>query len=99
MSTLYIKEFDRMPQLAGAPQIWTEPATVEQTPVSYTGTAGQSAAFGGTTKFVAITSDGIFSYLVAANPTATTSNFRVPADTILVFAVTAGQKISAITNT
>lgn len=102
MSTLWIKEHDRMPQQAGGPQIWTEPCLVEQTPVTYTGTAGQSAAFNAQTKAVTITSDGTFSYLIASNPTATTSNFRVAAGEILTIAVdptNPGLKISAITVT
>jgi hypothetical protein len=98
MATLWIKEHERMPQMAGAPQIWAEPCLVEQA-VSYTGTAGQSAAFNAQTKFITITSAGIFSYLVSANPTALTTSFRVAADQILTIAVTPGQKISAITNT
>lgn len=98
MSTLYIKEHEVMPQMAGAPQIWSEPALVSQT-VTVSGTSAQSAAFNARTKFITITCDGIFSYLVASNPTATTSNFRVAADQVLTFAVAPTDKIAAITNT
>jgi len=98
MSTLYIKEHEQMPQMAGAPQIWKEPALVEQTPVTVSGTSAQSAAFNAQTKFITIVCDGIFSYLVAADPTAATTNFRVQAGEMLTFAVTPGQKIAAITN-
>lgn len=98
MAKLYIREFESMPTMGGAdPQIWPEPGT-DQTPLTYS-TAAASAAFGTNTKYVAITSDGIFSYVVGANPTATTNHFRVPANTLLSFAVTPGHKISAITNT
>lgn len=99
MSTLYIKEHDRVPQMAGAPQVWAEPALVDQTPVTVSGTSAQSAAFNAQTKFITITCDGVFSYLVGSNPTATTSHFRVAADVHLVIAVTPGHKIAAITNT
>lgn len=98
MSTLYIAEHEAMPVVPGSPQIWSEPASVNQN-VSYTGTAGQSAAFATTTRFISITSDGTFSYLVGSNPTATTAKFRVAAGAILTIAVKGGDKISAITNT
>lgn len=99
MATLWIKEHERMPQMAGAPQIWAEPPLAEQA-VSFTGTAGQSAAFNPATKFITITSDSIMSYLVSANPTALTTSFRVDLTaSTLTIAVTAGHKISAIVNT
>lgn len=100
MATLWIKEFETLPYVPGGPaQIWPEPATVEQA-VSYTGTAGTSAAFNAKTKYIAITSGGIFSYLVStAGTAAQATNYRVPADQILVFGVKGGDSISAITNT
>jgi hypothetical protein len=104
MSTLWIKEHAKKPQLTGGPDIWSEPVLVEQV-VSYTATAGQSAAFNAQTKFITITSDGIFGYLVAANPTAVAgTSFRVGTDQILTIAVepppgTAPYKISAVTTT
>lgn len=99
MATLYIREFESMPLISGAPQIWAEPGGTNPTPVTVSGTSAQSAAFNAKTKFIAITCDGIFSYLVGSDPTATTSHLRIPADTILSFAVTPGHKIAAITNT
>ena len=98
MSTLYIKEHANKPQMAGGPDIWAEPALAEQR-VTVSGTSAQSAAFNAQTKFITITCDGIYSYLCAADPTALTTSFRVPADQIISFAVTPGQKIAAITNT
>lgn len=101
MATLYINEYAQLPQLAGgAPQIAAEPCVATQT-VSYTGTAGQSTAFNAQTKFIGITSPGIFSYKVGADNTvtATTSNFRIPADTIIFMAVPPAGYISAIVNT
>ena len=99
MSTLYIKEHETMPIISGNPQIWGEPAGTEQTPVTVSGTSAQSAAFNAKTKFITITCDGIFSYLVGTNPTAATTNFRVSAGDTITMAVTPGHKIAAVTNT
>lgn len=101
MSTLYIREFEALPVgvQGGTPQIWMEPGT-DQTPVTYTGTHGRSAAFAAGTKFITITSDGIFSYKVGGSTVAaTTSALRVPAGTFLSIGVKPGDYISAITNT
>jgi len=104
MSTLWIKEHAKKPQLAGGPDIWAEPPLATQV-ITYTATAGQSAAFNAQTKFITISSDGIFAYLVAANPTAVAgTDFRVGSDQILTFGVepppgTAPYKISAVTTT
>lgn len=98
MADLYIAEFATLPQISGGkPQIWPEPGIATQK-VTYS-TSAQSAAFNAQTRYIAITSPGIFSYTVNDNPTATTSHFRVPADQIICFAVTPGHKIAAVTNT
>ena len=98
MADLYIAEFASLPDIKGGKaQIWGEPGITTQK-VTYSTTA-QSAAFNAQTRFIAISSPGIFSYTVNDNPTATTSHFRVPADQILCFAVTPGHKIAAVTNT
>jgi hypothetical protein len=103
MATLWIKEHTKKPQMAGGPDIWAEPAAVEQA-VTISGTSAQSAAFAAQTKFVTITSDSAFCYLVAANPTAATTNFRIQAGDILTFGVepapgVAPYKIAAVTTT
>lgn len=101
MATLYINEYESLPMTpSGAPPVAQEPVTVTQT-VSYTGTAGQSAAFDAKTKYICITSSGIFSYRVGYtnSVTATTSDFRVPADQIIFMAVPKSGYISAIVNT
>lgn len=103
MATLWIKEHAKKPQMAGGPDIWAEPALVEQA-VSISGTSAQSAAFNAQTKFITITSDSAFCYLVSTNPTATTSSFRVAADQILTMGVeqasgSAVNKIAGITTT
>lgn len=104
MATLWIKEHAKKPQLAGGPDIWAEPALAEQA-VAISGTSAQSAAFNAQTKFITVTSDSIYAYLVAANPTAVAgTSFRVPADQILTIGVepAAGStpyKIAAVTTT
>lgn len=100
MATLYINEYETLPTLpSGRPQIAQEPVTATQA-VSYTGTAGLSSAFDAKTKYIAITSPGIFSYRVGdSSVVATTSDFRIPADNIIFMAVPKSGYISAIVNT
>lgn len=103
MATLWIKEHIKKPQMAGGPDMWAEPTSVEQA-VAISGTSAQSAAFGAQTKFISITSDSPFCYLVAANPTAATTNWRCKAGDTLTFGVepapgTAPYKIAAIVTT
>jgi hypothetical protein len=104
MATLYIKEHAKKPQYAGGPDIWSEPPLATQV-VTYTGTAGQSSAFNAQTKFITVSSDGIFAYKVATNPTAVSgTDFRVGTDQILTFGVepppgTDPYKISAVVTT
>jgi hypothetical protein len=100
MADLYIAEYAILPQMPGGqPMITPEPAIATQK-VSYTGTAGRSSAFNAQTRYIGITSPGIFSYAVGGSTIdATTSHFRVPADQIIFMAVQPGAYISAITNT
>lgn len=104
MATLWIKEHAKKPQLAGSPDVWSEPVLAEQA-VTFTATAGQSAAFNAQTKFITVSSDSVFAYLVATDPTAVAgTNFRVGTDQILTFGVeppsgTAPYKISAVITT
>lgn len=106
MATLWIREYAYIREgrsLAGGDvaggsgplQVRAEPGT-DQSPLSFTGTAGQSAAFGADTIYVTVIGSAAFHYLVGANPTATTNHFKVPADTPWDIGVKAGQKISAI---
>ena len=90
MATLWIREYDA----SSALPIPVEPGLVDQT-VTFT-TTTQSAAFG-TGGLVTIIADAAFHYVVGANPTATTSNLKVPADTLLTMKVAAGQKIAVVT--
>lgn len=97
MATLWIREY-RDRGVAGAAreiQVPQEPGLADQT-VTFT-TSTQSAAFNSSTRFIAIIGSAAFHYVVGANPTATTSGLKVPADTITHIGVTPGQKIAAIT--
>lgn len=100
MATLFISEYADVPRVAGsALQVLPEPALATQA-ISYTGTAGRSAAFNRRTRYIAITSGGIFSYKVGGSAVdATTNNFRVAAGAVILLSVPAGAFISAITNT
>lgn len=65
--------------------------------VSYTGTAGQSAAVGTGTTLVRLCASTLCWYLLGANPTATTSNgSRLPADAVDFVKIQPGHKISVI---
>lgn len=100
MSTMYIREYADTGLLTGntLPQ---EPG-VDQTPVTFTATAGTSTAFKNNTRLVSVHVDGIASILFGTAPTAVantnlrmtagqTSNFLVPIGTAL--------KVSAVTST
>lgn len=99
MATAYIREYrEAYVQQGSSIQIANEPAITDQT-VSFTGTAGTSAAFNANTKFVRIQTDGICSFLFGASPTALTTSARLAAGTTEYFGVIPGQKVSFITNT
>ncbi len=102
MATLYIREFETIPLIGSQPaQIWAEPGTADQT-ITLSGSS-QSVTLNAKTRYVMMSSDGIYSYAVAdsaGTATATTAKMRVPADNIISFAVpVGGAKIAAITNT
>lgn len=99
MATLYITEYATAPIVSGHPiAIAAEPGVTTQTVTPITASA-QSAAFSAQTRYIGVICDGIFSYSIGSNPTATTSTMRIPADTLVYFAVTPTHKIAAITNT
>lgn len=99
MSTMYISEYSSP---GGAhTQIAQEPAIAVQK-ITFTGTAGTSAAFNDATTFVRVHVDGIASLKFSkAGTAAAVTDPRSPADTIEYYGVPpAGQfKVSAITNT
>jgi hypothetical protein len=96
MAKLWIREYqDSANAGAGrAVPLAFEPGT-DQTPVTFS-TSTQSAAFAATTRFITVTADAAFHYVVGANPTATTNAMKVPADTPWSIGVKAGQKIAVI---
>lgn len=101
MSTLFVSEYAELGSSRNRQQglpVAPEPALAEQA-ISFTGTPGLSAAFNASTRFIRVHTTGICSILVGSAPTATTSHKRLAADQTEYFAVTPGDKISAITNT
>lgn len=96
MATLWIREYNeagyarslRLP-------VPREPGVADQTPVTFSGSV-QSAAFNDATTYIGIIASAAFHYVVADNPTATTSHLKVPADTLHHIGVKPGQKLAAI---
>jgi hypothetical protein len=101
MAALYISEFENPVTVDGTlPGIQLpQPALLDQTPVAIGGTSAQSAAFSAKTKAVMISTDAICSIAFGSNPTATTGNLRLPANTIISFGVIPGQRVAVISNT
>ena len=88
--TTLAKDQDGRPLAAGQ-----EPAAAGQQ-VTFTATAGQSAAFGSTTRFVRLHANGNCRILFGDNPTATATSPRMAAGASEYFGVAPGQKVSAI---
>lgn len=99
MSTAYITEFKDTPVYDNMPIPKWGAGVVEQTPVTVSGSSAQSAAFAVTTRYIWVTCDGICSFTIGSNPTATTSKMRLAADKDLFIGVQPGDKIALITNT
>lgn len=101
MSTMYIREYPDSGIYVNGQILPMEPGA-DQAPVTFTGTAGQSASLKGNTKVVRVHVDGIASILFGANPTAVANtNLRMTAGQTSDFMVLPGQslKISAVTST
>lgn len=101
MATLWVREYTQVGAAssssnanAGNIPVPAEPGT-DQTPVTFS-TSAQSAAFATGTNYIAIISSAAFHYIVGVNPTATANALKVPSDTLVFLAVTAGQKIAAV---
>lgn len=102
MSTLKIREYTKLADAypgGTAPIAQESGAVVDQTPVSFTSSSVQSAAFAGTTKYIGIKSDVAFCYSVGKNPTATVNMIDQAASSILYVGVAGGDKIAVITAT
>lgn len=93
MSTLKIWETVRAS--SGLPVIRLDERTNYQT-VSFTGTAGVSAAFDVDTSIITVSADAACALRVGNAPTAVVTDYPLPANTLLDIEVQPGQKISAI---
>ena len=100
MSIMYISEYTQSGLSPQGAIIGVEPSTDQH--ISFTGTAGQSAAFANNTSMVRITLDGIGSIAFGTNPTAVASQSKrlsagIPEYFIVPFG--AAWKVSAVTTT
>ena len=98
MATAYIREYaDVAVTYQKVVQAGAEPAIADQT-VTTSGTSAQSAAFDTNTRLIAIGTPAAQAVccLFGANPTATTSKLRLPANSIIYFGVVPGQKVALI---
>lgn len=93
MSILYISEYPPM-----APgQVYPQEPPITTQAVSFTGTAGASAAFNSGTGLVRITPDGNCCRKFGASPTAVAStDARLGAGQVEFVQVVPGQKVSAV---
>lgn len=104
MSLMYISEYADVGRFNGIIPVGAEPCT-DQTPVTFTGTAGLSAAFRNDTRYVRVHVDGIASIKFGTAPTAVANtNKRMTAGQTEYFYLAPGAvgtsfKISAVTST
>lgn len=98
MPKLWITEYSYAgADASGSPlPMAAHPPAAVQTPVNVTGTSAQSAAFGSTTRFVRLRADIACHFVVGTNPTATTNDTPLDANSAEYFQVPAGHKIAAI---
>lgn len=102
MATAYIREYaDVAVTFSKYVQVGAEPANADQT-ITTSGTTAASAAFGANTRLIAVSTPAAqavacaFSATPGATPTATVTNFRIPANSIMFFGVRPGDKIALI---
>jgi hypothetical protein len=100
MSTLYVAEYEKLlvdtnGHVVLAPH---EPPLVEQTITIGGSSTPATNPFSSRTKFVQLSTDAICSVAFGKNPTATTSNQRLPANTVVFKGVHAGDFVAVITN-
>ena len=101
MALMYITEYSDVGRLGGIIPVGAEPGT-DQAPVTFTATAGLSAAFAANTTMVRIHVDGIASIKFGTAPTAVANtNKRMTAGQTEYFTVPQGKafKVSAVTST
>jgi hypothetical protein len=92
----YVTEFPL--QVDGSVQVALTPPLVDQTAITVSAASAQSAAFGPGTGMARISCDTTVSAAFGSNPTATTSNMRLPANVPEYFRVRPGQRAAFITN-
>ena len=90
MGILYISEYVDAKLNSGI-----EPATTNHT-VTFTTSAGISAVFGAPVGFVRLNTDTACAIRFGTNPTATTSDKRMAADSTEYFAVHPGLRVSVV---
>jgi hypothetical protein len=98
MATAFIREYaDIAHTYSKSVQAGAEPANTDQT-VTTSASSAQSAAFNTNTRVIAISTPAAqaVACLFGDNPTATTSNLRLPANSIFFFGVKPGQKVALI---
>jgi hypothetical protein len=98
MATAYIREYEGLAVTTNAvAQAGSEPGQADQT-VTTSGTSAQSNAFGNKTVLIAISTPAAQAVCCAfgTNPTATTSNLRLPANSLFFFGVSPGHKVALI---
>jgi len=99
MATLYISEFKQLATIGTTvAQICPQPSLVDQT-LAIGASSVASNAFNALTGLVLLSSDAVCSIVFGATPVAAATNFRLPANTVIPFAVGPGQKVAVITNT
>ncbi len=101
MAKLYIVEFASTAigargQDVMAPQY---PPVARQSVMTSSGTSAQSAAFGGSTRYIQYHTDGICSIAIGPNPVADVNYDRMAANETRFVGVNPGDKLALITNT
>lgn len=98
MSTLKIREYTQLGSTAnGAAPITQESGgVIDQTPVTFTSSSVQSAAFNTNTKYITAKADVAWCFRVAKDPTATVNMIAVPAGELYSMGVEGGHKIAVI---
>lgn len=102
MATVYVTEYARQARdAAGFTMVVAdEPPLANQT-VAISASSVQSSAFNASTRFIRVSTDAVCSIEIGANPTASATTRRMPANTTEYFGVPQGQswKVAVITNT
>jgi len=101
VAKLYITEFASTAvgargQDVMAPQ---HPPVARQSVITSSGTSQQSAAFGGSTRYIEYHTDGVISISIGLDPTADVNYERVGAGERIFVGVVPGHKLAVITNT